>query len=173
MKSRSKNVAPYVGARVETNIERLHVTVDTREQRPWSFPEAYVSASRGTVPVGDYALAGDEENFAVERKDLDDFLGSISSTWEQFLRRFEKVPNMPIVIEADFERVCFSDDGSPPEHNHPALSPGFVNKRIAELTFMKIPVLFAGRRDYAAALCWRILVQRKKEIEDAGQSQTD
>ncbi len=143
--------------------DRPTIRIDTREQRPWSFPPHQAAVVRGTVPAGDYALDGDQEHYAIERKNLDDFIGSISSTWDQLTARFSDTMRI-IIIEGDY-RQCLFDEGREPQHNHPRIQPAFVQKRIAELMYhYQAQVFFAGRAEYAAALCWRILFERWKEV---------
>ena len=146
----------------------LRVVIDTREQRPWAFPPDQVVASVGTLRTGDYALAGDAK-FAIERKSLNDFLGTISSGWERFLRELGRMEGSGfvarlVIVEADFESVVFrlgpGGEPIPPAHNHPNLSPQFVAKRVAQLAMMGVTVLFAGRSEYAAALAVAVLRER-------------
>jgi len=81
----------------------IPIVIDTREQQPLDFADLNCTTARGTVPVFDYALAGDEANFAVERKAVGDFVNSITTTEGQRheqakCRRARDVwPNMPIV----------------------------------------------------------------------------
>jgi hypothetical protein len=104
---------------------------------------------------------------------LDDFVGSISTTWDQFRVRFKKMreanwPSMVCIVEADFIETCFSDNGSEvvePNHNHPRITPQFIRARIAELTYYGAGILFAGTPDLASALCWRVLYERNCDLE--------
>ncbi len=152
--------------------ERIHIIIDTREQRPWAFDPAQARVSMGTLRTADYALAGDD-GFAIERKSLDDFLGTISGGWDRFCREIERMRDWPakvIIVEADFERCCFRVDASgnllAPEHSHPMLTPQFVAMRIADLTMRGVSVLFAGNASYAAGLAYRILLERANGITE-------
>jgi hypothetical protein len=147
----------------------LRVIIDTREQCPWSFP-AWVDTRRGTLQAGDYALDGDKQ-FAIERKSLDDFLGTISTGWDRFKREIGRMTGWNIrviIVEGDFERVCFrvGSEGEiiPPQHSHPMLSPSFVCRRVAELTFLKTSVIFAGNAGQAGALAYHMLKVREEEM---------
>jgi hypothetical protein len=155
-------------------FDKLDITIDTREQRPWSFPEESTRVARGTITVGDYALRGDERSYAIERKSLDDFVGSISSSWDQNRVRYLKMkqaawPSMVCIVEADFVSTCFGYDASgamtTPNHNHPKISPQFIRARIAELSYYGAGILFAGSPELASALCWRILYERKCDLD--------
>jgi len=156
--------------------ERLIIISDTREQLPWLFPENLVINCRGTLKTGDYALQGDEEHFAIERKALGDFLGTISTGWERFLReigRMDKFVCKVIIIEGDFSSCCFSEKGGlivAPQHNHPMVTPAFICSRVATLTLMGVSVLFAGSASEACALAYQIFKKRKQEINDNGNN---
>ena len=145
---------------------RMTIVIDTREQQPWSFGD-YAEVKRGTLLAGDYAVEGDL-GFAVERKSLNDFVGTVSSGWARFRREIEKArelgfPAFPIVVEADFADFFPRPDGSY-HHNHPNITPQFLFKRIAELTFAGGAVLLAGDPVRAAGLCWRLLYLRKAQL---------
>lgn len=144
--------------------ERLHIIIDTREQRPWSFDPSRADVTVSTLRTGDYALAGDD-GFAIERKSLDDFLGTISSGWDRFKRELHRMAGWParvVIVEADFAQCCFSADGSPPTHSHHRLTPAFVAKRISQLTMSGVTVLFAGNPELASALALTIFYERMK-----------
>ena len=53
------------------------VIIDTREQLPWPWPEDQVL--RETLTYGDYTLKGLEPLVCIERKSLQDLVGSIST----------------------------------------------------------------------------------------------
>jgi hypothetical protein len=154
----------------------LRIIIDTREQAPWSWDPSDATTEIAGLTAGDYALAEDCEKvkgrvalsvrFAIERKSLDDFLGTISVGWDRFSRelvRMEAFPARVVIVEGDFRQVCFSgDEGcvSPPPHNHPALRPAFVARRIAELTMQGVSVLLAGDSQLAAGLAYRVFRRR-------------
>lgn len=147
---------------------QLNIIVDTREQAPWSFSAGMAECSRGTLKTGDYALKGDDA-FAIERKSLDDFLGTISTGWPRFCRELNRMdeagfPAKVIIIESEFSAICFSEDGKPPRHNHPMLTPQFIVSRIASLTMRGASVLFADSPDFAAAVAYSILKKRYEAL---------
>lgn len=156
-------------------FDRLKIIIDTREQTPWSFPVHLCAVARGTLRAGDYALDGDN-NFAIERKSLDDFIGTISTGWERFKRELGRMNTWiakVVIVEGDFSQCCFKYAGSeiePPQHNHPMIPPGFVCSRIATLTMMRVSVLFAGNPGQASALAYQIL---KKRMENLNETDND
>jgi len=150
----------------------LNIVIDTREQRPWSFPSDRVQTQRDTLHTGDYAIVGDG-CFAIERKSLDDFLGTISSGWERFLREIGRMESpgcepLRLIVEASVLDFCFTIDAEgnpiPPSHNHPMLSPAFVLKRIGQLSGMNVTPLFAVNRELAATVALEMLLDRSRRL---------
>ena len=149
------------------------VTIDTREQRPWSFPP-HIDVELGTLRTGDYALKGDDR-FAIERKSADDFVGTVSIGWHRFVKELNRMDAAGfaakvIVVEGDFETFCFRDRQGeivPPDHEHVRCTPQFLMKRIAELTMRGVAVIFAGDAELASAIALRLLFEREKQLEEA------
>jgi hypothetical protein len=146
--------------------ERLHITIDTREQRPWAFPPDRAVCTVQTLVTGDYALTGDA-GYCIERKSLDDFVGCLGGDWRRFqaeLHRMVGNPARPVIIEASLTDCCFrateGGDIMPPAHSHPRMSPAFVAKRIAELTNAGVALLFCDDRGAAAAMALAMLHDR-------------
>ena len=160
--------------------ESLNIVIDTQEQTPWSWPEYKANTSVRKLNAADYALLEDTEavkgrktlavRFAIERKELNDFLGTIAGGWERFQReliRMESFPARIVIVEGTFEQCCFTGEGEsfePPDHNHDNLTPQFVARRIAELSLMNVSVIFAGSPQLAAALAYRIFVRRHDQL---------
>ena len=153
-----------------TTPTRIKISIDTREQSPWVFPEEFATTCRATIPTGDYSLAGDELGFAIERKSLNDFLGTISTGWERFRRELTRMrdqgfPARVVIIESNARdigpSICpVSGDIIPAKHNHPKITPQFALSRIADLTINGVSVLFAGDAAYAAIIALTILRKR-------------
>ena len=151
-------------------MNRLHIIIDTREQRPWSFEPHLVHSTVGTLKTGDYAIAGDD-GFAIERKGLDDFVGTISTGWDRFCREIERMKDWPakvVIVEGTFEQCCFTernDEIIPPVHGHHRITPQFIAKQISILSLMGVAVLFAGDAGLAAGLAYTIFKERADAIE--------
>ncbi|MFA7462979.1 MAG: ERCC4 domain-containing protein, partial [Anaerovoracaceae bacterium] len=127
----------------------IKIIIDTREQTPWHFPPELASVSRGTLRTGDYALAGDPL-YAIERKSLDDFVGTISSGWERFTKEIERMDALAartVIVEASI------NDIQEHNYNHPRVPPGFILKRIAELSLRNVSVLLCDNPISAAGMC--------------------
>ena len=83
--------------------------VYTREQQPCVFSAPGVHTIRRALPTGDYSVEGFEDRVAVERKTLDDLVGSLIRARDRFLRemrRFETYEARCIVVEADWTDVA-------------------------------------------------------------------
>lgn len=150
----------------------MHITEDTREQRPLEFTQPDVVVSRGTVPVFDYALTGDETRFAVERKSLADFVGSVvdRERWGRELRKIERARNLGFkrvvyVIEAAFEDVL----------TYPykkifrggKVTANFVYRRWRELLYTHgTHTIWAGSDRHAARAVWELLRAREYDLSN-------
>lgn len=155
------------------------ITIDTREQRPWSFPEG-ITIEVGTLKTGDYAIKGDTR-FAIERKSADDFVGTVSSGWERFRRELNRMEESNfvakvIIVEGDFMTFCFTERHGiviPPEHEHDRCTPQFLMKRIAELALRGVCVMFAGDANLACAMALRLLFARQAQLDIEAQREQE
>ena len=79
--------------------------VDTREQAPYSFDRPV--EVRG-LKTGDYSIVGLEDIFAVERKEINDFVGCCGNSRERFereLSRSEGMRRLWVVIEGTLRDI--------------------------------------------------------------------
>src|SRR5690348_5220010 len=119
------------------------IVIDTREQRPWSFTLPTVVA---TVPTGaDYSVLGFETVIGIERKSVDDLVGSLTVGRDRFTRSLEALRTRPyraLVIEgslADFAR------GDYVSRAHP----NSVLGSLASIWADGVPCFFAGDAKHA------------------------
>lgn len=148
-------------------MEPLTIIIDTREQTPWAIPSWLATVKVGTLKTGDYALEGDS-GFAVERKSLEDFCGTVAGGWERFKReivRMEGWPAKVVIVEGSISDLVFRADAEPPRHNHHNLTPAFMMKRVAELLMMGVSVIFAENAEYAGAVGVAVLRERARELK--------
>lgn len=142
----------------------LHIVIDTREQTPWWWPEHMATTTRGTLQAGDYALAGDD-GFAIERKSLPDFVGTVAGGWQRFQAELDRMEAARfaarvVVVEGDFHELWDTES-----HGHPQLHGAFLAKRVADLTMRGVCVLFAHDAAHAAGLAARLLHERQRHLE--------
>ena len=57
-----------------TQRDNFTIIIDSREQTPWDFTNG-PECERGTLSTGDYSIKGLEDFIAIERKELEDFIG--------------------------------------------------------------------------------------------------
>jgi ERCC4-type nuclease len=154
---------------------RFTVVIDTREQKPWSLPQEYCDSVRGTLKTGDYAILGDND-FAIERKSLNDFVGTITRGWERFIReigRMDRFSVKVVVVEANFRDFCFwEQDGElqSPKYNAPKVTPQFLMSRMAELIMdYEMNIIFGGDALLSSVIAVRLLQKRYIELLNEGK----
>jgi len=128
----------------------LIVAIDTREQRPWTFP----ASQRVTLATGDYAIVGLEHLIAIERKSKQDAYGSIGRGRERFEREWVRLGELSyaaVVIEASL-----ADFLQPPSRSllHPRAAVGTLASWSVRYG---VHVVFADDRRHAAAWTLKLL----------------
>lgn len=145
----------------------LCVRVAGNEQKPLAFNSDYVRTERGVIHTFDYCLQNDQDNFAVEWKERDDFISSLalSKKWLHELDKIKRAKEwgLPViyVVGMTFEDVAKYDYSIFASGN---VTSQFLYRQIATLIFnYNCHVVFAGSREggaYAVAL----LLKRRKEF---------
>jgi len=145
------------------------IRVDTREQQPLEFENCGVV--RGTITVFDYAIEGDHNAFAVERKSLADLIQSIAMQ-RNFARELKKIrraravgmPRIFYVVEANREDVehydysCFKNG---------RVSPQFIYRQLSILEYEHdVHVVFSCDALGAARDVYRILKRRAEDLKN-------
>lgn len=145
------------------------IRIDTREQTPLDFNSPCILTVRGTVPVFDYALDGDQDCFSVERKSLADYVQAVvlAKSWKRELAKIERAMEriQPIIYVCEFS---FDDIGKYDymRFHSSRVTPQFVYRRTAELMYDKnVTVLFAGNREMAAYAVALILKRRRESLK--------
>ena len=128
------------------------IVVDTREQRPYEFPTAYV---RDTLQSGDYSLRGFEDRIAIERKKPSELFTNFTSTRDRFRREWERLAShdaLHLIIEGDIYSCAtqYSD--------HSRVNPHVVIASLISWSRrFRFKFHFASDRLMAQALTYRIL----------------
>ncbi|MFA5138353.1 MAG: ERCC4 domain-containing protein [Elusimicrobiota bacterium] len=130
--------------------EDFVIAVDTREQRPYSFPHCELKA----LAAGDYSLVNYETRIAIERKSKADCYSSLGRGRARFKREVERLARLEyaaIVIE------CSLDDFlTPPPFSQ--MSPkAAINTLVGWSVKYRICVFFAGSRRHGRTLTYRLL----------------
>jgi len=143
------------------------VVIDTREQRPFRFLGLRADAADGNAPLfintiqntlkaGDYSLVGYEDLIAVERKSMADLFGTLGRGRNRFVRELERLSTFQfaaVVVEGDWTEVVTN----PPPRSQ--LRPRTVVRSVIawQQRFPTVHWWFAPDRDFAEAVCFRIL----------------
>lgn len=124
------------------------ILIDSREQRPYEFAGRQVEVKG--LKTGDYSVDYDGEDLshkvAIERKSLDDFVGSITTNRERFVKELERAKDLEffaIVIEGSWDDID--------AHRYTSLaSPKSITGTILSWTVKyNIPIILAGTRQRA------------------------
>jgi ERCC4-type nuclease len=144
----------------------LQIRIAGNEQVPLCFNSDYVKTERGVIHTFDYCLENDQDSFAIEWKQKDDFISSLAlqKKWIHELDKIKRAKEwgLPIiyVVGMTFEDVAKYDYSIFTSGN---VTSQFLYRQIATLIFnYNVHVVFAGSREggaYAVAL----LLKRRKE----------
>lgn len=143
-------------------VERMKLLVDTREQKPFAFERFQVEVERATLPAGDYSLPGFEDRVAIERKELNDLIGCLTSGRDRFERELSKLrfyDLAAVVVEASLEDVSkgrYRSEMKP----HAALQSIF-----SFCVQYRVPFVWAGNRAGAEYATFSLLEKYLAEIE--------
>ena len=130
---------------------QFRIVTDSREQTPLAFPEG-VETEPGSLPTGDYSIAGLEHLIAIERKSLSDLVGCIAQERSRFIRelmRLRAYRCKAIVIEGTVEDIVAHNYRSKVHHESVLGSLG------AWFAKYEVPFMFCG--DHAALVTVKIL----------------
>lgn len=138
----------------------LHVIVDSREQKPFTFTGAQIyentTVEAGTLNVGDYSVAGMENVVACERKSLPDLVQCLAGSRERFVRELERsraLESFCVIVEAPWEALAKGEYRS-------QLRPQAACQSVAAfMARLGVPFWFCGSRAAAEYCCWSFLRQ--------------
>lgn len=144
------------------------IRIDTREQQPLELEQFDAQVLRKKVPAFDYALDGDQERFAIERKSLADFVQSVvmKNSYRRELAKIRKATQAGMsrifyVIEGRFTELhTFNFD----RFRSGKVHPGLVYKRWRELAY-KHNVHFVWADD-AFGAAWAVFLLLKSRAEE-------
>lgn len=137
------------------NKEEINeIIIDTREQRPFEFPELNVINSK--LEFGDYST-NNKHLVCVERKSLNDFLGTLSSGYERFEREIQrcKAQNgyLVVVVESNLNNILYG------KRRFGSCNGDFIVHKMRSLirTYDSIQFLFCENREQARLRTLKIL----------------
>ncbi len=146
------------------------VIVDTREQKPFKFPD-HIRVSKKGLRTGDYSVQGYESRIAIERKSLIDLYGVIGHGRERFVRELERLAEFEVaavVIEASWYEII----RRPPSRSE--ISPkAVIGSMEAWEQRYGIPFHAYGSRALAARLTLRKLERFWKDATDTRKKKAE
>ncbi len=143
------------------------IRIDTREQSELVFED--VATVRGTISTFDYAIEGDQDCFAVERKSLPDLISSVAIQ-KNYIRELKKIrralvaefPRLFYVVEANREDIEHFDFS---RFKHRRVGASFIFHRLSELEYIHdVHVIFSGDAIGAARDVARLLKRRSEDL---------
>jgi ERCC4-type nuclease len=138
---------------------RATIVIDTREGEPYSFDPRLAGAVRRALAAGDYSLAGLEDQVAVERKTLDDFVSTVIHRLRRFreeLRKLSRYRAACVVVEADLLDVLGK------RYRSEARPEAVVGSTLSILLDYGVPVAFCGNRQAACHFTQAFLLAAHK-----------
>lgn len=142
------------------------VIVDTREQVPWSFEhDPSISIAREKLDAGDYSVRGFEKRIAIERKSIDDWVGTVMRERTRFYRELELLREYEfrcVIIEASVRQITEKAYRS---NAAPASVMGFVCEVFVA---QSVPVLLGGTRADSQILAASLLRMAAKKLQKSG-----
>ena len=136
----------------------MRIKIDSREQKPYEFENSEV----GTLTIGDYSICGLEDCIAIERKELNDLISSLTTGRDRFKKELTKgkaLDYFALVIEA---RLSDLTNG----HFRSQMNPkSAVQSLLAFSVRYRLPIFFCESREYAQRVTESLLYKYVKELE--------
>ncbi len=133
----------------------LQIAVDAHERYAYSFPNQQATATKRPLPAGDYAVFdGDSQLAAVERKGLEDLLGSLTSGRLAFqIADLAALPHAAVVVEERYSELF----------KQRWVRPAVAADGIAELQirYPTVPIVFCETRKLAEEWTYRFLASAR------------
>ena len=137
----------------------ITIKIDSREQRPLPFTLPTVV---GNLETGDYSIQNLENMISIERKEINDLVGSLSTgraRFERELQRSKALDYFALIVEATFDDLVCSRYRS-------KMTPASVVESLSAFSIRYgLSIWFAENRDYAGRLTQSLLVKYALEIK--------
>jgi len=156
------------GARVPHRralAEGFMIHVDTREKYPFRFARREVAIEHSAVVAGDYGVRdGDRWLAVVERKSIEDLIGSLSTGTLAFqLAAMAELPLAAVVVEGRYPKLF----------DVPRVKEGWLPDVLARLQirYHEIPFMFADSRKFAEEWTYRFLATALADLGAAATAE--
>lgn len=141
----------------------MNIIVDTREQSPWSFRGLPINKTVKGLKAGDYSVEGYEAEILIERKSIDDLVGTLIHGRERFEKECLKLRRASfavVLVEASLSSIF-------QKKYHSRVDPNaVVGSCIAFQSRFDLPFIFCDNRTCAQQYAYRFFKLALKEIED-------
>jgi ERCC4-type nuclease len=152
-------------------MDNITITVDTREQNPWSFSKSKIVGDvvSKKLDTGDYSVLGMESVFCIERKASTSEIANnfTESRWKDVLTRLSKFQYKYIICEFSYDDVMnFPYNSGIPVRMYDKIKiqPAFLISCLAKIqVFYNIPVIYAGNSICAESIAESLI---KKVVEN-------
>ena len=137
----------------------MKILIDTREQRPYEFEN---SSELGTLNIGDYSIFGLENHIAIERKELNDLIGCLTTDRDRFERELFKGRSLNyfgLVIECSLSDLV---NGRYRSEMNPKSA---IQSLVAFSIRYRLPIWFCESREYAQRVTESLLRKYAYEVE--------
>jgi hypothetical protein len=139
------------------------IHVDTREKYAFRFARRDVAIEQTAVEAGDYGVrAGDRWLAVVERKSLEDLIGSLSNgTLAYQLAAMAELPLAAVVVESRYPKLF----------DVPRVKDGWLPDVLARLQirYHEVPIVFADSRKFAEEWTYRFLATAVADLADTAE----
>ena len=138
---------------------KITISIDSREQLPYRFQ---TESETATLKTGDYSLKGAAHLVAIERKTLDDLIGSLTTGRDRFereLHRGRALDYFALVVEASLSALARGSYVS-------AMKPkAAIQSLLAFSIRYNLPVFFVENRRFGARITEGLLLKYARELE--------
>jgi len=127
----------------------VRIIADTREQVPWTFEGQGFEIVRAKLDAGDYSVEGLEHRVSIERKSLDDWIGTVMRSRVRFYKELELLRAYEfraVIVETSVREIM---SGSYRSQVHPKAILGFITEVTVS---QRVPVYLGGTRAEAQVL---------------------
>ena len=137
----------------------MQIITDSREQKPYSFETEAVT---GKLDTGDYSVSGLENHISIERKELNDLIGCLTTGRERFekeLSRSRGLDYFALVVEADLQDIA--------NHTYRSkmLPRAVLQSLMAFSIRYRMPIFFCGNRGNGQVVTESLLLKYCREVE--------
>lgn len=136
------------------------IIIDSREQEPFSFS---LPSVRKKLDAGDYSIEGLESVVAIERKSVQDFIGTVIRGRERFrkeLRRLQTYEQSCVVVEGNLRDIL---DGRFSGGMHPH---SIVGAALSIIVDYGIPVYFCSDRQACCHFVEEFLIRFNRRFAE-------